>query len=256
MNRVKDLFESKKDGILSIYATAGYPKLDSTLTVLKSLQDAGVDMIELGMPFSDPLADGPIIQNAGGKAIENGMTLKVLFDQLEGFRNEIKVPVFLMGYVNTVMQFGIEAFCAKCSALGIDGVILPDLPYYEYETIYKGLFEANNLVNVFLVTPQTSEERVRELDAASKGFLYLVSTASTTGSSSKTVDGAEQYLARIQSMNLSANTIVGFNIKDSSSYQLACKYSDGAIIGSAFVKAIEESTNLEKDIQDFVQTIR
>jgi len=255
MNKINELFDKKKNGILSIFTTAGYPKLDCTLKVLESLQSNGVDMIELGMPFSDPLADGPVIQNASSIAIENGMTLKVLFSQLEGFRSKIDIPVILMGYMNTVLQYGIEAFCKKCEEVGIDGVILPDLPLFEYETMYKELFEKHELLNVFLVTPQTSDERIHKLDEVSEGFIYLVSSSSTTGST-KTIGGVEDYLKRVQGMNLKSNTVVGFNIKDKKTFDEACEYSNGAIIGSAFVKAIQNSEDLNKDISNFVETIK
>jgi len=255
MNKINNLFKVKQDGILSIFMTAGYPELNSTIKSLVALQESGVDMIELGMPFSDPLADGPVIQQSSSVAIGNGMTLKVLFSQLEGFREKVHVPIILMGYVNTVMQFGIEAFCVKCQEVGIDGVILPDLPLFEYEASYKELFEKHGLLNVFLVTPQTSDERIREIDNASDGFIYLVSSASTTGSAKK-ITGVENYLERIQGMNLNSNTIVGFNIKDKKSFNSACKLSNGAIIGSAFVKAIEGSQNLKEDINKFIKTIK
>lgn len=255
MNKINELFNTKKEGVLSIFTTAGYPNLNCTVEVLESLQDNGVDMIELGMPFSDPLADGPVIQNSSSVAIENGMTLKVLFSQLEGFRTKIKVPVILMGYMNTVMQYGIEAFCAKCEEVGVDGVILPDLPLFEYEALYKDLFDEHGLLNVFLITPQTSDERIHQLDEASEGFLYLVSSASTTGST-KAITGVEEYLKRIQGMNLKSNTVVGFNIKDRQTFEEACRFSNGAIIGSAFVKAIEKSEDLSADISNFVETIK
>lgn len=258
MNRITELFQNKKDGILSIFATAGFPERDNTMDVLEVLQENGVDLIELGMPFSDPLADGPVIQNSSSVAIEKGMDLKTLFHQIEGFRSKIKVPVILMGYVNTVMQYGIEKFCKKCEEVGIDGVILPDLPFFEYQSTYKSLFDQHGLLNVFLITPQTSEERIKMLDQASEGFLYLVSSASTTGST-KVMNNVEDYLARIQGLKLKSNSLVGFNIKDKKSYQMACKYSDGAIIGSAFIKAIdpkEASGDLKKDISNFVSSIR
>lgn len=259
MNRINKVLEEKKDGVLSIFATAGFPTLNCTVTVLEELQSNGVDMIELGMPFSDPLADGPVIQNSSSVAIENGMGLKTLFKQIEGFRKTVHVPVILMGYVNTVMQYGIEKFCAKCEEVGIDGVILPDLPFFEYQTTYKELFDQHGLINVFLITPQTSAERIKILDEATKGFLYLVSSASTTGSA-KVVGNVNDYLERIQGMNLASKQIVGFNIKDAASYQTACKYSNGAIIGSAFVKAIdpkaEGTGDLKNDIKNFVSSIR
>jgi tryptophan synthase alpha chain len=255
MNKINKLFNTKKNGVLSIFTTAGYPELDNTVDALVALQENGVDMIELGMPFSDPLADGPVIQQSSAVAINNGMTLKVLFSQLENFRSKVEVPVILMGYVNTVMQYGIEAFCAKCEEVGIDGVILPDLPLFEYETMYKELFDKHSLLNIFLVTPQTSDERIHKLDKASDGFLYLVSSASTTGSTKK-ITGVEEYLQRIKKLNLNSNTVVGFNIKDRDTFNTACKYSNGAIIGSAFVKAIAASKDLNKDIASFVKTIK
>lgn len=255
-NRIERLFEAKSDGILSVFTTAGYPNLEDTIPVLEALQEAGVDMVELGMPFSDPLADGPVIQNSSMQAIENGMRLQVLFEQLEGFRQKIHLPIVLMGYVNTVMQYGIEQFCEKCKALEIDGVILPDLPHYEYETIYKPYFERAGLANVFLVSPSTTPERIRVLDQASKGFLYLVSSASTTGSD-KAVTNTEAYLQRVKAMNLSSKTLVGFNIKDSESFQLACKYSNGAIIGSAFIKALGAHEGaLKEKVVNFVAGIK
>lgn len=255
MNRINTLFQDKKNGILSIFVTAGFPRLDSTMEVLEALQDSGVDMIELGMPFSDPLADGPVIQNSSSISIANGMNLKVLFDQIKDLRKSIHVPVILMGYINPVMQYGFENFCKKCKEVGVDGIIIPDLPYFEYQTLYKKSFEDSGISNVFLITPQTSDERIHLLDKASSGFLYLVSSASTTGNN-KGIDEATAYLERIQSMNLTSNTIIGFNIKDAKSFQFACKYSNGAIIGSAFVNAIEKSSDLKSDIQHFIKSIK
>ena len=241
--------------LLSIYATAGYPRLEDTMPTLEALQASGVDMIELGMPFSDPLADGPIIQKASMQAIQNGMNLKVLFEQIQDLRDRVHVPVLLMGYVNTVLQYGVERFCQKCAEVGIDGVILPDLPFYEYQTMYKEMFDLYGLTNVFLITPQTSEERVRILDEATTGFLYLVSTASTTGSD-KGIFGAEDYLKRIESMGLKSKKVVGFNVKDKASFDFASSYSNGAIIGSAFVKHMHTAENIEQSVQEFVSGIR
>ena len=254
-NRIESLFSRKENEVLSVFTTAGFPELNDTLPVMEALQEAGVDMIELGMPFSDPLADGPVIQQSSMKAIANGMRLQVLFDQLEGFRSKIHIPIVLMGYVNTVMQYGIEAFCNRCAALEIDGVILPDLPHYEYETIYKPHFEAAGLHNVFLVSPQTSEERIKILDDSTRGFLYLVSSASTTGSD-KVVTNTETYLQRIKAMGLKSKTLVGFNIKDASSFQLACTYSNGAIIGSAFIKSLHGQGSIKDRVARFVRTIK
>lgn len=241
--------------VLSIYVTAGFPSLNDTMPILKSLEANGVDMIELGMPYSDPLADGPTIQKSSMQAIENGMTLKVLFEQIRDLKKEISVPVLLMGYINTVMQYGFDAFCKKCEEVGISGVIIPDLPYLEYKTLYKELFMKHNLNNVFLITPQTSDERIRLLDEETTGFLYLVSTSSTTGGN-KTVNDAGAYLKRVHELNLKSKTIVGFNIKDKESFNFATTYADGAIIGSAFVNHIKESKNLPESISQFIKGIR
>ena len=241
--------------VLSIYVTAGFPSLNDTMPILKSLEANGVDMIELGMPYSDPLADGPTIQKSSMQAIGNGMTLKVLFEQIKDLKKEISVPVLLMGYINTVMQYGFDAFCKKCEEVGISGVIIPDLPYLEYKTLYKELFMKHNLNNVFLITPQTSDERIRLLDEETTGFLYLVSTSSTTGGN-KTVNDAGAYLKRVHELNLKSKTVVGFNIKDKESFEFATKYADGAIIGSAFVSHIKESKNLPESISQFIKGIR
>ncbi len=254
MNRINKLFTEKGKRILSIFTTAGHPTGECTMEVLEILEKNEVDLIEVGMPFSDPLADGPIIQNSSLVAIDNGMTLKRLFADLHELRAKVQVPIILMGYMNTVMQYGVSSFCKKCEEVGVDGVILPDLPLNEYQEMYETVFTKHGLINVFLITPQTSEERIRKLDHASKGFLYLVSSASTTGSN-KEVNGVDDYLKRIQSMNLSSNTIVGFNIKDKASFETACRYSDGAIIGSAFVKAIAGSKDLNTDITNFIESI-
>lgn len=253
---MKGLFNSTKK-LLSIYTIAGHPELEVTLPVLKSLQDSGVDFIELGMPYSDPLADGPIIQEGALRAINNGMTLKVLFTQLKDLRPTIHIPVLLMGYVNTVMQYGVEQFCKDCKACGINGVILPDLPYQEYVNEYQKLFQSYGLLNVFLVTPQTTPERVKLLDKATEGFLYLVSTASTTGNN-KGILAAAPYLERLQALKLQSNTIVGFNIKDKSTFDFACNYADGAIIGSAFVQLLSTTPTdkLEETIHSFIRGIR
>jgi tryptophan synthase alpha chain len=241
--------------LLSIYATAGYPRLEDTMPTLEALQASGVDMIELGMPFSDPLADGPIIQKSSMQAIQNGMNLKVLFEQIQDLRASVHVPVLLMGYMNSVLQFGVEKFCQKCAEIGIDGVILPDLPYYEYDTMYKVMFDQYGLTNVFLITPQTSEERVRILDKATTGFLYLVSTASTTGSD-KGIFGAKEYLERIEAMGLKSKKVVGFNVKDKASFDFATNYANGAIIGSAFVRHMQTADDISSSVEEFVTQIR
>jgi tryptophan synthase alpha chain len=252
-NRINQkLAEESK--ILSIYFTAGYPKLEDTRKVMLSLQEAGVDMLEIGLPFSDPLADGPTIQQSSTAALHNGMSTQKLFSQLEGVRNEIHIPLIVMGYFNAMLQFGVEAFCKKCNELGIDGIIMPDLPLEIYQNEYKSIFKAHNLHNIFLITPQTSTQRIKLMDEVSNSFIYMVSTASTTGSNSGF--GAEQmnYFERISKMNLKNKLIVGFGIKDQESFQQATKYTKGSIIGSAFIKHLNK--NGVESIPDFVKKIR
>lgn len=254
-NRITELFKNKKEGILNIYFTAGFPRLEDTVTIIKSLEKAGADMVEIGMPFSDPLADGPTIQESSLVALKNGMTLKKLFDQLKDIRKEVKIPLLLMGYVNPVMQFGFENFCKKAHEVGIDGVILPDLPFHEYQEQYKELFESYNLSNIFLVTPNTSPERMRAIDETSNGFIYVVSADSTTGNT-KDVTNAESYFKKIQSAGLKNPTLIGFNIKDHRTYTFASQFANGAIIGSAFIKAINNQSDLVKCIENFVVSVK
>lgn len=255
MNRLNKAF-NKGGKVLNLYFTAGYPQLGDTRTILKKADELGVDMIELGMPFSDPLADGPTIQASSSQALDNGMSLKVLFEQLKDIRELSQIPIILMGYINPIIQFGMENFLKACSEVGVDGLILPDLPIALYEERYKDLFEEKGISNIFLVTPQTSEERVRYIDSLSSTFIYLVSTASTTGSADSQVKASQEYFERIKEMNLKNNTLIGFNVKDQASYDFACEYADGAIIGSAFVKAISKSGDLEENIESFVKSIR
>ena len=255
MSRIKDLFQHKPQKILNVYCTAGYPELNSTLTVMKALQDNGADLIELGMPYSDPLADGPVIQASGSKALANGMTIATLFKQLKDFRKQINVPVILMGYMNPVLQYGFEKFCADAAAAGIDGLILPDLPEYEFETEYGAMIKKHGLDFIFLVTPETSEERVRQLDGLSTGFLYAVSSSSTTGNE-KDFSEVEKYLQRLKGMQLKNPVLVGFGIKDRATFNAACKYANGAIIGSAFIKALGNDGNLQAAISNFMQSVK
>ena len=239
MSSIKDLFQHKQQKVLNVYCTAGFPELNSTLPVMKALQDNGADLIELGMPYSDPLAEGPVIQASGSRALANGMTIATLFHQLKDFRKQIRVPVILMGYMNPVLQYGFEKFCADAAAVGISGLILPDLPEYEFETEYGAIIKKYGLDFIFLVTPETSEERVRRLDELSSGFLYAVSSSSTTGNE-KDFNAVEQYLQRLKKMHLKNPVLVGFGIKDRATFESACKYANGAIIGTAFIKAVDQ----------------
>ncbi len=252
-NRITERISDKGKKILSIYFTAGYPKLEDTRTILKTLEEAGADMVELGIPYSDPLADGPTIQETGSQAIANGMSIPKLFEQLEGFRNEVSIPVILMGYLNPVMQYGLEAFCHKCADLGIDGLILPDLPMDYFQSHLKGLMKEAQLSMVFLISPSTSLERIQEIDRESNGFIYAVSSNSTTGNQSK--NAAEDYLNRLKAKELHNEFLLGFNIRDRASFENACHYAAGGIIGTAFLKALEPD-NLENSIHSFIKSIR
>lgn len=243
MSRIKNLFAEKKQRVLNVYCTAGYPKLNSTLELMAALQSNGADLIELGMPYSDPLADGPVIQGSSSIAIGNGMTIAVLFEQLKEFRKTIHVPVILMGYMNPVLQYGFERFCKDAAAIGIDGLILPDLPEYEYENEYGAIIKKYALDFIFLVTPETTEARVRKLDQLSGGFLYAVSSSSTTGSN-KNMTNVNAYLLRLKNYGLTNPVLVGFGIKDKTGFDEACAHAAGAIIGSAFIKALEGSEDV------------
>ncbi len=255
MNRITPVFRSRKDTLLSIYFTAGYPQADSTVLIAEALEKAGVDIIEIGMPYSDPLADGPVIQHSSEVSLKNGMSIKVLFDQLQDLRARVSIPVLLMGYINPVLQYGIENFCKKCAETGVDGVIIPDLPLYEYETFYKDTFEKTGISNIFLVTPQTTEERIRKIDSLSTGFIYLLSASSTTGTTPDFEKAAETYFSRIKSMQLKTPTMIGFGIRDNKTFMQVKNHADGAIIGTAFVRILGEQNYMEK-IPSFIQSIR
>ena len=254
-NRIDQLFATKKTGILNIYCTAGFPALNDTLPVMTALQHYGADLIELGMPFSDPLADGPVIQESSTRAIRNGMSIRELFEQLKDFRKSIHVPVILMGYLNPVLLYGIENFCKKCAEVGVDGVILPDLPMDEYESDYKSVFEQYGLHLIFLVTPETSEERIRKIDSLSKGFVYAVSSSSTTGKD-KDMGDQQVYFEKLKQLQLKNPVLIGFGIKDKATFAAACAYSNGAIIGTAFIRAIENTTNLDAAIKEFIAGVK
>jgi tryptophan synthase alpha chain len=255
MSRIKQLFQNKKNGILNVYCTAGFPELNSTIPIMQALQESGVDIIELGMPYSDPLADGPVIQGSSAKALQNGMSISVLFDQLESFREIIQVPVVLMGYINPLLQYGFEKFCSKAAAVGIDGLIIPDIPIYEFEKEYGAIIRKYGLDFTFLVTPETSKERIQKLDSLSSGFLYAVSSSSLTGSD-KDFSIMEEYLLRFQTLGLLNPVLVGFGIKDKSSFEKACQFTNGGIIGSAFIKALENSNDIQQATSAFIQSIR
>ncbi len=252
-NRINQKLQGNKK-LLSIYFTAGYPNLDDTAKIIMELEESGVDMIEIGLPFSDPLADGPTIQTSSTRALENGMTSEVLFDQLKEIRNSVQIPLIIMGYFNPILQYGVEKFCAKCSEVGIDGLIIPDLPVDVCGENYKKIFEKHGLINIFLITPQTMEERIRYIDEISSGFIYMVSSASVTGAQKEFGKGQTDYFKRIQQMNLKNPQIVGFGISNQETFETATQYAKGAIIGSAFVKFIEE--NPVEKIPEFIQTIR
>jgi tryptophan synthase alpha chain len=254
MSRLHELFKHKSSRILNVYCTAGFPQADSTLPVMKALQDAGADIIELGMPYSDPLADGPVIQQSSLIALQNGMTIAKLFADLKEFRKEISIPVILMGYLNPVIQYGFERFCQDAAAVGIDGLILPDLPEYEYETIYGPVMKAHGLDMIFLVTPETSEERVRRLDELSSGFLYAVSSSSTTGSGKK-MDSVEEYLMRLKGYGLQNPVLVGFGIRDKDTFDAACRHANGAIIGTAYIQALEHADDIDAATRNFLGNI-
>ena len=255
MNKLQELFKNKKRDLLSIYFTAGYPTLETTGDIIKGLENAGVDFIEVGMPFSDPMADGPTIQDSSEVALENGMNLEVYFEQLRSIKQDVSLPLITMGYVNQMMRYGDDKFLQACVEGGISGLILPDLPLKVYEEQYKAKFEKYGLVNIFLVTPQTSDERIMEIDAISNSFIYLVSSASTTGSKSDINQSQVDYFQRVKDMDLNNPLVIGFGISNSETYEQACKYASGAIIGSAFVKAVSEKTDFET-ISEFISGIR
>jgi len=254
MTRIEELFKKKQTKILNVYCTAGFPQLEDTLTVMRALEKEGADVIELGMPYSDPLADGPVIQHSSTIALQNGMTIKKLFEQLLDFRKEISVPVLLMGYMNPILQYGFEKFCAEASAVGIDGLILPDLPEHEFETEYGAIIKKHGLNFVFLVTPETSEERVKRLDALSSGFLYAVSSSSTTGKD-KNMNDVKVYLQKLKNLKLKNPVFVGFGIKDKQTFETACENANGAFIGTAFIKALENDNDVERATKKFVNEI-
>jgi tryptophan synthase alpha chain len=255
-NRITKLFKTKKEGILSIYFTAGFPELKDTLSIIEELERSGVDMIEIGVPFSDPLADGPTIQHSGEIALKNGMSINILFEQLKDVRKKVSIPLLLMGYINPVMQYGMERFCKKAKETGIDGLIIPDLPMLEYQEQYKPIFEKNNLSNIFLITPQSSDARIKLIDKNTEGFIYIVSSASTTGKNLKADKSSEDYFKHIKSLKLKNPTMIGFGIHDKESFDRATRYARGAIIGSSFINAIDGRNDLKGNIKKYVKKIK
>lgn len=257
MNRIDRLFTQKTGGILNIYFTAGYPQLEDTSKIILALDQAGVDMIEIGMPYSDPMADGPIIQESGSIALKNGMTLDVLFDQLVDIRMKTGLPLLFMGYLNQMMQFGVDRFVASCIKVGIDGLIIPDLPIDVYEDELKEKIEKAGLHMIFLITPQTSEARVRKIDDLARGFIYMVSNASTTGTKSGITDSQLVYFDRIKSMQLKNPRLIGFGISTRESFTQACNYAHGAIVGSAFIRYLGNSgKGITETVKSFVANLR
>lgn len=254
MNRIDEVFSKKKKGILNIYFTAGYPKINDTLRIARTLELAGVDIIEIGIPYSDPIADGPTIQDSSQKALDAGISLKLLMRQLQDLRKHVKIPVILMGYINPVIQYGFTKFCQDCKEVGIDGVILPDLPMQEYAEMYQGTFEEYGIYNIFLMTPQTSEKRVFQINNASKGFIYMVSSASITGAKQEVSQAQIDYFERIQKMNLSVQRLIGFGISNKETFDNACQYASGAIIGSAFINQLNKDDS-DEAITSFVGSI-
>ncbi len=253
MNSIKNIFQNKDKNILSIYFTSGFPKLNDTTRVIQELSNAGVDFIEVGLPYSDPLADGPTIQNSSQKALANGINLDIVFDQLLQIKETNKIPLVLMGYLNQLLKYGEDKFCQKLVDCGIDTVILPDLPMVEYENHYKALFSTYGINNVFLITPQTTEERIRKIDSYTESFIYMVASSSITGAKGAISQQQIEYFKRIKSMNLKSKLIIGFGISDHQTFSKACEYGSGAIIGSAFINFLEQ--NGVEGIPEFVKSI-
>lgn len=248
MNRINKLFQQKSGNILSVYFTAGFPKLEDTLPTLKCLQANGVDLVEIGVPFSDPMADGLVIQNSSHAALQNGMSIRKLFDQLTGVRANIHIPLIMMGYLNPIIQFGFEAFCKECHRVGVDGMIVPDLPMADFLAEYKEIASRYELEFIFLITPETSEERIREIDSHTNGFIYMVSSAAVTGTQNS-FDNKVEYFNRINAMNLKNPRLIGFGISNKSTRDMVNRYSSGAIIGSAFIKALQETNDVERGVK-------
>ena len=256
MNRIEKLFSQKKKQILSLYFTAGFPDLNDSMNIIEALDKSGADMIEIGMPFSDPVADGPVIQESSKKALNNGMNLDLLFKQLKDLRSITEIPVILMGYINPVFRMGMEGFLDKCREAGIDGLILPDLPPQEYQEHFKSMFEEYSIHNILLITPQTGDTRIKEIDALSTGFIYAVSNYATTGGQTDFGQNQLDYFQRIKNMHLNNPLMIGFGISDKQSFDTACRYASGGIIGTAFIKALNEEGSIETKVGEFIRKFR
>lgn len=255
MNRIDTLFQSKKN-ILSVFYTAGFPSLNDTGVIAKALEEAGADLIEIGIPFSDPIADGPTIQSSNKIALDNGMTVSLLLKQVKEIRKSVSLPIILMGYLNPVFQYGVEKFCREAAANGVDGLILPDMPLEEYESEYKPVMDELNLCNVFLLSPTTSEDRIRKIDSLSRGFIYAVSSSSTTGAKGDFTIEQENYFKRVKAMQLKNPFLIGFGVSSGNTFSTACRYGAGAIVGSAFINVLKDSDNLKGDIIAFVSSLK
>ncbi|WP_020570107.1 tryptophan synthase subunit alpha [Neolewinella persica] len=255
MNRLSKLFKENTKNLLNVYFTAGYPNLDSTVTIIQNLAEAGANLIEVGMPYSDPMADGETIQQSSMKALQNGMTLDTLFAQLTEARQYTEIPLVLMGYYNQVMQYGPEKFVKTAKAAGVDGLILPDLPVFEYEQEFRAIAEANDMQVTFLITPQTSDDRIAKIGQLSTGFIYVVSSSSITGKSGDITEGQKAYFARIDALDLQQPKLIGFGISDAKSFRTACEYANGAIIGSAFIRALKDVDDVGAATRSFVEGI-
>lgn len=255
MNRIQTLFQTKPSGLLSVYFTAGYPRLDDTVSILKALEAKGIDMAEIGIPFSDPMADGPVIQKAATEALRQGMSLKLLFEQLRHIRPEIHMPLILMGYLNPIMQYGFEAFCRSCRETGIDGVIIPDLPFADYMADYKAIADRYDVKIIMLITPETSEERIRQIDAHTSGFIYMVSSAATTGAQRNFDEQKQAYFRRIHAMNLQNPQLIGFGISNKPTYEAALQNAAGAIVGSKFVQLLGTASSPAEAVDRLVEAL-
>lgn len=256
MNRLTQLFQNKNRNILSVYFTAGYPKLEDTISILTALETHGVDLAEVGIPFSDPMADGPVIQHSAGEALHNGMSLRILFEQLKDVRGTVNIPLVLMGYLNPIMQYGFERFCRSCAETGIDGMIIPDLPFADYLANYKATADRHNLKMIMLITPETSEERIRLIDQQTEGFIYMVSSASTTGAQQQFDEGKQTYFSRVAEMKLSNPLLVGFGISNKATLDAASAHTNGAIVGSKFIQLLGERATADEAVSGLLDALR